>query len=324
MIASASPNIAFIKYWGKRSSTAWHDRNIGLNPSLSLTLSQARTETEVRRRSAGPSAVFINQQPASEKDSQKVLTHVREICRELGLDPQSAFEIHSKNNFPQGTGIASSASAFVALTLATLGEVLGREQARSYLTVKNSELSRLARCGSGSAARSVAGPFMKWDGEFATPIASTWKLRDTILIFSREHKQVPSTEGHERVLSSPLYQERLAMRVRPRLAAVENAIAQRDLHLLGPLIEEEAEEMHRVSESGLPPVIYQKAETRQFIAALKAQTSRDFYFTLDAGPNLHVISERPVRGEMEALLHKLGITAEIWEDWTGEGPVLHS
>lgn len=324
MIAIASPNIAFIKYWGKKPSQGWSDRNIGLNPSLSLTLSQARTETEVRRLIGQPSRVTINGAPASEKDTQKVLGHVREICRELGVDPQSTFEIHSKNNFPQGTGIASSASAFAALTLATLGEILGPETAQLYLGPKNSELSRLARCGSGSAARSVSGPFMKWDGDFAVPIESKWKLRDTILIISREHKSVPSTEGHEKVLSSPLFHERLAKRVLPRLAQVEAAIAAQDLQRLGPLLEEEAEEMHRVSESGTPPVIYQKPETRSFIAALKALPSRDFYFTLDAGPNLHIISERPVRVEIEKLMAQLGLSAEIWEDWTGHGPVLHS
>ncbi len=320
MIAEASPNIAFIKYWGKKPSTQDEDRNMALNPSLSLTLSQARTRAQVQR--ASKNLFEIQGQAASELDQAKLRAHILRVCKALG-QPEQSFSIRSENNFPKGTGIASSASAFAALTLAITGEILGRSQAEDLLKNEGNFLSRLARRGSGSASRSVAGPFMKWDGESAQVIPSNWKLYDSILIFSREEKKVSSSDGHQLALSSPDFQKRL-QKIPARLAAVEAAISEKNLGLLGPVLETEADEMHQIAATSQPPVHYALASTLKFLKILREQKHRNFYYTLDAGPNVHLISERPVKEEILAMLQEANLEAEIWEDWTGQGPVLIS
>ena len=132
----AHSNIALIKYWGKRSS--W--LKTPLNNSISMTLDQLYTETEVSYRSElTADRLFLNGTralPAMEQRVQQFLDVLRQR-----LDFQAHAEIHSTNFFPTGAGLASSASAFAALTLAA---VKGRG-----LSLSAEALSRLARQGSG-------------------------------------------------------------------------------------------------------------------------------------------------------------------------------
>lgn len=323
-VAQASPNIAFIKYWGKLASTSDQDRNMAQNPSLSLTLSQAKSTVEISR--AEQNEFYIQGSRANELDEKKLRAHVQRVC-EAYLKPaeaaQARFRIHSANNFPKGTGIASSASAFAALTVGLVAEITEKSKAEDELKNNLGLLSQLARRGSGSAARSVAGPFMKWDGEAAVVIESPWKLYDTILIFSEEAKKVSSTDGHARALSSTEFPARLK-RIPQRMRLIEEAIRTQDLQALGPVLEEEAYEMHAIARTSHPPIDYALPATKVFLAALRELKSRSFFYTLDAGPNVHLISERPIGKEISTLLGDLNLAAKIWEDWTGPGPVIVS
>ncbi|MBS1985225.1 MAG: hypothetical protein JST16_13730 [Bdellovibrionales bacterium] len=320
MKAEASPNIAFIKYWGKLPFTRDEDRNLGTNPSLSLTLSQAKTETQVVR-SHGPRTEFIlNGSPASDADTAKVIAHLERVASTLGKE-LGTFRVESRNNFPAGAGIASSASAFAALTLAALGEMLGLQGALEYCWQNPQMVGALARRGSGSACRSLAGPFTEWNGTFARRLDCVWPLRDTILMISKKHKAVPSSDGHKLAQSSPLFLPRLA-RVPGRLAEVHKALTDKNLSALGPLLETEANELHEIARTGTPGVDYALPETRLVLNELARMPQRDFYFTLDAGPNVHLISERPIREDAERMLRKLGLDVEIWEDHAGVGPTL--
>lgn len=317
---SANPNIAFIKYWGKLSSTCDEDRNLATNASLSMTLHKARTQT--RFEFSGQSAttkICIGQKPASTADVEKTTRHVHRVLQALQHRTDLAFSIESENNFPQGTGIASSASAFAALTFAVALEVLGPRSFKEFHGKNLALLSELARQGSGSASRSVAGPFMKWEGKAATLFPARFGLRDTILIFSRDHKKVPSSEGHLSAQSSPLFSERL-LRLPARLKQLEQALLAENLGTLGPLLEEEALELHEIARTGTPAITYLSPESSQFIEFLRLQKQRDFYFTLDAGPNVHLISERDISADLKVLLAKLNLKCEIWEDEQGFGP----
>ncbi len=310
----ASPNIALIKYWGKDSSTT--EKNIPLNPSLSMTLSKAQTQTEFYwlTKDEQKNRIIFNQEMASASDATKVENHVKMLERELNL-PHRPFYFASNNNFPHSAGLASSASGFCALTYALIGE--------SNTTHPLHKMSAWSRRGSGSAARSVSGPFMKWKNEAATLLPYDWKLRDTVIIFSTDVKKVSSTDGHRLALTSPLFEQRLKL-VNQRLANVEHALEQKNIHALGNLIEAEALEMHAISLTSNPPVYYWNADTLMFLKALGSIKDRDFYFTIDAGPNIHLISERPIRKNIEQLLEQLGIQAQIWEDEAGYGPQLLS
>ncbi|MEO5668677.1 MAG: diphosphomevalonate decarboxylase [Bdellovibrionota bacterium] len=315
----ASPNIAFIKYWGKEVSQDPSRVNWALNPSLSLTLSKAQTITELEFKELGQDEVVIDRKIASEKDREKIRRHMERICRAMGHDAPRAFRYNSENNFPMAAGIASSASAFAALTWATLGCLLGRSQAEAWIGANLRHVSEFCRWGSGSACRSVAGPYMLWRNEAASARDFPLKLRDTVIILSRAEKKVSSRDGHEAALSSPLLATRLEG-VEERLTRMTRALHDKDLVSFGKLLEEEALEMHEVARHGRPRVEYWSENTRRVLSALQAMTNRDFYFTLDAGPNVHVISERDVTKELRAMLTQVGVVAELWEDESGRSP----
>jgi len=315
----ASPNIAFIKYWGKERTSDPQRVNWALNPSLSLTLSRAQTLTQLEFVEADKDSVVIDKLDASTRDCAKIRTHVERVCIALGKPIPRALIYRSDNNFPTAAGIASSASAFAALTWAVLGCLMGRERAEEWIRLNPRRVSEFCRWGSGSACRSAGGPYMLWRDEAASVQEFPLKLRDTVIIVSRQKKSVSSRDGHEAALSSPLLTQRLT-RVESRLARMTEALRSQNLAVFGALLEEEALEMHEVARQGTPSVEYWTEDTRRVLSTLREMTNRDFYFTLDAGPNVHIISTRDVRRDLTEILDKLGIRAELWEDESGDCP----
>lgn len=320
----ASPNIAFIKYWGKVFSNSDHTRNIGVNASLSMTLNNAKTFVDLEASTTGAHQIWIEGTIASATDNQKIIDHIARIEDHFkNSHPQGAGFLHirSRNNFPHSAGIASSASAFCALTIAICAAVIGKEQTQTLLDTQPEVISMLARRGSGSAARSVCGGYMLWQGWHAIKIAVDWPLRDTIVILSKSSKTISSSEGHARALTSRHFAERLN-HLPERTTALQRALKSRNLHELGALLEAEALEMHMIAETSVPPVHYLSPDSRKVIGAIQALPQRNFYFTVDAGPNLHIISESSVTQTLQTLLKDLQLEAEIWEDGLGTGPTL--
>ncbi len=310
---TSSPNIAFIKYWGKKESICDEDRNIGLNPSFSMTLSKA--QTKVTLEEAPNFEFFIQNKIASSKDQEKIFSHIKRIEDYL-QEKLRPFKLSSSNNFPTGTGIASSASAFSALTKAFISWSRGDEFLQNLLIEKPQDLANLARRGSGSACRSLHGPFVEWNDRTISVHKSDWKLYDTILIFSKVEKKVSSTDGHKFATLSPFFAKRLS-KIPERLEKVKKSIHEKNISLLGTTLEEEALEMHEIMRHNPHPVEYQTEECKKFLKEIQKIPSRDFYFTLDAGPNVHLISEKPITPLVKALLKKNSLNAEIWEDKVG-------
>ena len=220
--AIAHPNIAFIKYWGNRDAAL----RIPLNGSISMNLACLETRTSVRFDEALSADQFVlNGQTQTGKPLQRVSAFLDEIRRLANL--QQFAEIESENNFPLGAGIASSASAFAALAIA------GSQAAGLNLPEK--DLSRLARLGSGSAARSVPGGYVEWQAgqsdadSFAFSIGGPehWNLVDQIAIVDPLEKATGSSEGHELAATSPLNPLRQAG-VNERLGICREAILKRD------------------------------------------------------------------------------------------------
>ena len=146
--------------------------------------------------------------------------------------------------------MASSASGFAALTIATV-QALG-------LDPEVGELSQLAqRSGSGSASRSVFGGYVEWPGEDGCAVqlaaADHWELCDVVAMVQHGPKAVSSLDGHLRALTSPHYERRQAL-LPARLARVREAIRERSLGRLGPVIEEDAIELHLIAMSSVPPI----------------------------------------------------------------------
>lgn len=298
--ALAHPNIAFIKYWGNSD----HLRRLPTNPSLSMNLADLYTVTTVAfEESLSGDILLINGTQVTGPGRARVTTSLDLIRAEASLN--LAARVESESNFPVGSGIASSAAAFAALSVAGA--------AAAGLALTEAELSRLARRGSGSACRSVPAGYCQWlpgddQSSVATSLAGPdhWDLRDLVVVVSQEHKSVGSTGGHKIADTSSLQQARVAG-AESRLAACRQALLARDLAAMGPIIEEDTIIMHAVMMSGHPPLYYWHPTTMAIIQVTQ-QWRRDglpVYFTIDAGPNVHLICEAAHAPAVEAAARRM-------------------
>jgi diphosphomevalonate decarboxylase len=236
--------------------------------------------------------------------SLKRVTEFLDIVRRLGRKNLWG-HVTSENNFPTGAGIASSAAAFAALSLAAANAI--------GLRPSEAELSRLARRGSGSACRSVPGGFVEWllgekeSESFAASIAPAehWNLIDCITIVAAGHKAVGSTEGHALAASSPLQMARVADTPR-RLEQCRQAIQSRDFDQLASVVELDSNLMHAVMMTSNPALFYWEPVSLALIKEIPAwrKSGLPVCYTLDAGPNVHILcpgeSAAAVKSRLEA------------------------
>jgi len=286
--AQAAPNIAFIKYWGDRDASL----RIPANGSISMNLDGLYTRTQVKFEPELESdRLQVNQQEIKGPGLARVISLLDWVRLRSGRNTPAL--VISENNFPMGAGIASSASAFAALALAA--------SAAARLELTEHELSRLARMGSGSACRSIPGGFVEWlPGEddlssyavsFAPP--DHWDLVDCVAIISQEHKKTGSTEGHFLANTSPLQAARVADAPR-RLEICRQAVLRRDFEALAWIIEQDCNLMHAVMLTSNPQLLYWQPGTLSVMHAMQLWRRQNLpvCYTIDAGPNVHVICER--------------------------------
>ena len=330
--AVASPNIAFIKYWGARDV----DLGLPLHPSLSMTLSRctsrctlepiAGERDEVRLVADGSAGA------APERFAAPVRRHLETMRRAAGRGDR--FRVTAENDFPAASGLASSASGFAALTLAA-AHALGLEEDPARL----SDLAR--RSGSGSAARSLFGGYVEWPvapgatrtgatsvgPASAGPVAPAehWDLRDVIGIVDPSPKAVSSREGHRRSATSPYMEERLR-RLPERFRVARDAVLARDLDRLGPILEEEAVDLHLIAMSSRPPIFYWRPGTVEVLEAVHALRAEGVpaWSTLDAGPNVHVICPPGSEAPVVERLASLPLVRDVIRDRVGPGPTVEA
>jgi len=305
--AQASPNIAFIKYWGNRDNTL----RLPMNGSISMNLDGLYTRTTVSFQPSLPfDELIINGHEVTGAGLERV-SYILDIVRGMANIHERA-EIISENNFPSGAGIASSASAFAALALA------GSKAAA--LDLGEQELSRLARRGSGSASRSIPSGFVEWqagtsdEDSFAFSIASPehWKLADCIAIVSTSHKKTGSTEGHYIASTSPLQSARIADAPR-RLDLCRNAILNRDFDAFASIIELDSDMLHSVMMTSTPALHYWKPASLEVMNYVRQWRMEGIpvCYTVDAGANVHVICPETEVRAIDKLLRQLNGVEDV-------------
>lgn len=305
--ATAPANIAFIKYWGKKDSAL----NIPYSHSLSMNLSKALTTTHIEFVDGKlADAAVLNDQDVDEKSLQRISRHLDHI-RHLARTSMKA-RIETKNSFPTASGIASSASGFAALTVAACAAL--------KLDLSESELSKIARLGSGSAARSIPDGFVEWhagtchDDSFAKSIAEPehWQLYDLVVIVQSSAKHKSSGEGHDLAPTSPFFPQRLH-NLPERILRIKQSILDKDIEKLGPLIEQEAMEMHLTTFTARPPMTYFGPGTIEVIRELFSLREHGTlgFFTIDAGANVHVITTAEHVTHLSTALQQLSCVENI-------------
>lgn len=301
---TAPVNIAVVKYWGKRDASL----NLPTNSSLSVTLSQADLRT-LTTASCSPSypypnadSLLLNGSP-SDLSGHRTQSCLRELrTRRAALEEkdsslpklsQMGLRLVSENNFPTAAGLASSAAGFAALVraIADLYE----------LPADPTELSLIARQGSGSACRSLFGGYVAWragaqaDGldsraDLVAP-ASHWpSMRALILVVSAAKKGVSSTSGMQQtVATSSLFQQRVNVTVPQHMKSMEEAIAARDFEKFAEVTMRDSNSFHSTCADTYPPIFYMNDVSRAAVRAVemvnKAAGKTVAAYTFDAGPN---------------------------------------
>ena len=294
-VAVAHPNIALIKYWGKRDEHLVLPRT----DSLSMTLDIFPTTTRVRLApEAGRDVVVLGGRPAEGEALRRIVTFLDLVRHSARLPHRAVVESH--NTVPTGAGLASSASGFAALAVAA---------ARAYgLSLTATGLSRLARRGSGSASRSVFGGFAVWHagrpgqdtkaadlGSYAEPVpVADLDPALVVAVVDAGPKAVSSRAAMRRTVdTSPLY-EPWAASSRDDLTQMRAALLRGDLQVVGEIAERNALGMHATMLAARPAVRYLAPATLTVLDAV-AQLRRDgvgAWATMDAGPNVKVLCRR--------------------------------
>jgi len=301
LTAIAPVNIAVIKYWGKRDV----EFNLPTNSSISVTLSMEslRATTSVAASpNFGRDVFWLNrEEQALQGTKHNVCIDILRKERRLLEDRDPSLvrcstwglRVVSENNFPTAAGLASSAAGFAALVFSI---------AKLYqLPLDNTELSKIARIGSGSSSRSLFGGYVEWNaGENITgedscarPIAEVeqWPaMRALILVISAGRKSVPSTGGMQRTVNtSTLFPARYHKVVPERMKEMTRAIQTRDFPAFAELTMQDSNQFHAVCLDSYPPIFYLNDTSRaviSFVHAFNEQFDQPrVAYTFDAGPN---------------------------------------
>ncbi len=290
-------NIALIKYWGK------HGRQLPRNASISFTLSHCVSTTEMTVDTGGSefNLEFYFEGQRNDAFGARMEKFLLSITDKLPWIGNTTFKISSKNSFPHSSGIASSASAMSAVAMC-LVDIDAQLQGKSYLDLPLA--SELARLGSGSASRSIIPSLGVWGechitdstDDYAIPYSDQvdpifHTFHDDILIVSASEKSVSSSAGHQLMDQSVFAAARYAL-ANDRLKALTGAMKEGDLETFGSIVEDEALTLHGLMMCSEPSFALLEPNTLNLINAIRAfrkDTAIPVYFTLDAGPNIHLL-----------------------------------
>jgi diphosphomevalonate decarboxylase len=318
----AGTNIALVKYWGKRDPVL----NLPATGSLSLTLKELGTRTTVIFGDAPADRVTLNGAAPGPQATGRITKFLDLVRERAGISAPAT--VISENTVPTASGLASSASGFAALALAA--------SRAAGLALSPTELSALARRGSGSAARSIFGGFVEMakgdrpDGTdaVAAPLAGggvgvgvggggasggaranddPWAVRLVIAVTAAGEKPLGSTAAMERTArTSPFYAAWVAG-AEADLAAAREAIAARDLPALGAVAERSALRMHATALAADPGIVYWNGATLAVVHAVHALRAAGVsaYFTIDAGPHVKVLCGAPDAPRVETALQSV-------------------
>ncbi len=291
--AIAPPNIAILKYWGKKNDLL----KIALNDSISITLDENTLCSKAKLsifEDRQKDEIWLNSKKVNDAKIEEWLYLVR---RRLGAKYpicKNKIRIESENNFPTSAGIASSASGFCALTTA-LCACLGIEDKK--------EISILSRLGSGSASRSVYGGFVMWkagtdmNDSYAVEIKPKehWNdIIDLIAITDEKQKKISSKDGMENTAKNSLLLTCRLKTLNKRKKLMINAINSKDFCSLATQTMKDSNQMHATMFDSWPPIFYMNDISKDIVYAIE-ELNKDKViagYTFDAGPNAHIILQK--------------------------------
>jgi diphosphomevalonate decarboxylase len=311
------PDIALIKYWGKENEAI----RIPMNNSIAMSLASLHSvcTVEFLPQLEKDDVQFVGKEAVTRRGVKRIIKVLDRIREKAGFAYYA--KLRTKNNFPKGVGISSSGSGLSAVTAATA--------AAAGLDLSKKELSKLSRLASGSACRSIQPGFKEWkkgtnhEDSYAVSLfpADHWEIYDLVVMVTKKMKKVHSTSGHQLALTSPFFKTRLKG-IEEKLHQLKTALREKDFTKLGKLTEEEALNFHAVCLTSRPSLIYWQPATLAVMR--KVQTWRkeqglEAYFTLDAGPTVHVLTEKKNVNFLEKRLEKIEGVEKVVANKPGTG-----
>nr|CAG4637255.1 EOG090X0AX4 [Ceriodaphnia reticulata] len=325
-------NIAVIKYWGKSDE----EQIIPLNDSISVTLDTdymfTKTTATIGPELTEDSIILNNQEGSGDGVRfQNCLAEIRKLAS-LSEHPSTVEKskwkvaIVSENNFPTKAGLASSASGYACLVF-TLAQLYELESHRS-------ELSALARRGSGSACRSLYGGFVRWFHQSqpctARPVAEAehWpELRCLVAVVSNRSKSVGSTEGMRRsVETSRLLEHRIKNVLPDRVQDMQMAILEKNFAKFAELTMQDSNQFHAICLDTYPPLFYMNSTSQAIIQLVhrynQLRQGTKVAYTFDAGPNAVLFLEEPELSRFASVFHSFFGSTSHEEFYRGKVPDL--
>ena len=313
------------------------------NPSLSMSLkaSVSRFELTYEPLKEGEKKLtYLFEGKENKAFEDKLSRFIDAVSNDVPCVRKYQLKISSSNTFPHSAGIASSASAMsaLALCLCSMQEAIDEmEMPKDFFFKKASEMARL---GSGSASRSLFGQYATWgdlegvsesSNYYATPLEETvhpifQDLQDTILLVDSSAKKVSSSAGHELMNDHP-YADVRFQQARKNMAALQVILKQGNFKEFTNIIENEALSLHGLMMSSKPSYTLLKPNTLIAIERIKdfrENTQIPICFTLDAGPNIHLLypkaDENLVQSFIMQNLVELLEDGKFIKDGMGDGP----
>lgn len=337
-VAWKSPsNIALVKYWGK------YGVQLPCNPSISFTLNNSCTTTKITYSPKKGEELNVhfelsgNREPKFEEKIKKYFLSIQE---EVSFIEHFDYKIESSNSFPHSTGIASSASGMsaIALCLCTIEKDLGLANLSDEAFMQKA--SHLARLGSGSACRSLYGGLVSWgetqdlDGAsnlYGTPFTDNLHdvfktYQDTVLIVDETEKKVSSRIGHGLMEGNPFSEQRF-VQANDNLKKIKAVLQSGDQDEFIKIVESEALTLHAMMMTSDPYYLLMRPNTLVIIEkifAYREKTGLPVCFTLDAGPNIHLLYPENIKEEIKEFINSelksYLAHGKFIDDCVGNGP----
>lgn len=333
-------NIALIKYWGKM------EHQIPANPSISFTLDQSFTETSITLLEKATSQEieldFFFEGSANHLFKKKIENFLNTRIQTFPFLKEYKLVIHSINSFPHSAGIASSASSMSALVLGLCDiEMQISNRAKGYDNLFFQKCSEEARLASGSASRSVYGGLVTWgkinglpytSNQYASPLqgniaADFLDFQDAVLVVSSKEKVTSSRAGHSLMNHHP-YSAARYKNANENIVQLITAINEKNLESFIDIVEFEALNLHGLMMTSQPSVLLLFPESLQIIHEIRnfrKKTGLPLCFTIDAGPNIHLLYPKSIKKEVNLFIENdlsQFCESKHWiADNVGSGPI---
>ena len=150
-----------------------------------------------------------------------------------------------------------------------------------------------------------------------------WDILDILVIVEKKEKSISTTNAHKLAHTSPFFQSRLTQ-LDGKINKLKQALRNKNFDLFGQIAEAETLNMHAVMMTASPPLFYWLDKTIEIIKSVWQwrKNGLSVYFTIDAGPNVHLLCEGKNKKAVVYFLNRIKNIKQIIINKPGTGAKL--